>query len=103
MPEVAEHALRQKYVGISAKAVSAAAAIELIHTFSLIHDDIMDDDDMRRGQPSCHKKFGEANALLAGDALLTNAWSVAAQTKDIESELVIKAIKDVLSERGENL
>lgn len=52
-----------------------AAAIEMIHTYSLIHDDLpcMDDDDFRRGKPSCHKKFGEANAVLAGDALLNLA------------------------------
>ena len=54
----------------------AAAAIELVHTYSLIHDDLpaMDDDDVRRGQPSCHKAFGEATAILAGDALLTLAF-----------------------------
>lgn len=52
-------------------AVPAAVAVEMIHTFSLIHDDLpcMDDDDMRRGRPSCHKAHGEAVALLAGDAL----------------------------------
>lgn len=52
-----------------------AAAIEMIHTYSLIHDDLpcMDNDDFRRGQPSCHKRFGEANAVLAGDALLNLA------------------------------
>lgn len=56
----------------------AACAIELIHGYSLIHDDLpcMDDDDVRRGKPSCHKKFGEALALLAGDALLTLAFQV---------------------------
>lgn len=54
----------------------AAAAIEIVHTYSLIHDDLpsMDDDDVRRGQPSCHKQFGEATAILAGDALLTLAF-----------------------------
>ncbi len=54
-----------------------ACAIEMIHTYSLIHDDLpaMDDDDMRRGQPSNHKKFGEATAILAGDALLTEAFA----------------------------
>ena len=54
----------------------AAAAIELVHTYSLIHDDLpaMDDDDVRRGQPSNHKAFGEATAILAGDALLTLAF-----------------------------
>lgn len=59
----------------------AACAVEMIHTYSLIHDDLpaMDDDDLRRGQPSCHKKFGEAMAILAGDALLTLAFQVLAQ------------------------
>jgi geranylgeranyl diphosphate synthase, type II len=57
-----------------------AAAIEMIHTYSLIHDDLpcMDDDDIRRGRPTCHKVFGEAVALLAGDALLTEAFRVMA-------------------------
>ena len=57
-----------------------AAAIECIHTYSLIHDDLpaMDDDDMRRGQPACHKKFDEATAILAGDALLTLAFDILA-------------------------
>lgn len=55
-----------------------AAAIEMIHTYSLIHDDLpcMDNDDLRRGRPTCHKVFGEAIALLAGDALLTEAFRV---------------------------
>ena len=59
----------------------AAAAIEMMHTSSLIHDDLpaMDDDDMRRGRPSCHKKFDEAAAILAGDALLIFAFEVLAK------------------------
>jgi geranylgeranyl diphosphate synthase type II len=58
------------------QALPAAAAIELIHTYSLIHDDLpaMDDDDFRRGRPTCHKVYGEAMAILAGDALLTQAF-----------------------------
>lgn len=58
----------------------AACAIEMIHTYSLIHDDLpaMDNDDLRRGQPTCHKAFGEATAILAGDALLTLAFRVLA-------------------------
>lgn len=61
-------------------AVDFAVALEMIHTYSLIHDDLpcMDDDDFRRGKPSCHKKYGEDIALLAGDALLTKAFYVAA-------------------------
>jgi len=61
-------------------AVVAACAVEMVHTYSLIHDDLpaMDDDDLRRGQPTCHKKFGEAVAILAGDALLTLAFDVLA-------------------------
>lgn len=62
------------------KAAEFACAVEMIHAYSLIHDDLpcMDDDDLRRGKPSCHIKFGEANALLAGDALLTMAFKTAA-------------------------
>lgn len=77
------------------KIVNFAAALEMIHTYSLIHDDLpcMDDDDMRRGQPSCHIKFGEDIALLAGDALLTQAFNTAADTdSDIAPERAVKAI-----------
>lgn len=64
-------------------ALPAAGAVELIHTYSLIHDDLpcMDDDDLRRGRPTCHKVFGEALALLTGDALLTEAFAVLARQK----------------------
>ncbi len=63
-------------------AVDFACALEMIHTYSLIHDDLpcMDDDDMRRGMPSCHIKFGEEYALLAGDGLLTRAFGVVANS-----------------------
>ncbi|MFO7906857.1 MAG: polyprenyl synthetase family protein [Planctomycetota bacterium] len=62
-------------------ALSAACAVEMVHTYSLIHDDLpaMDDDDLRRGRPSCHAQFGEAMAVLAGDALLTKAFEVLAR------------------------
>ncbi len=64
--------------GLEEEALPAGCAIEMIHTYSLIHDDLpaMDDDDLRRGQPTCHKAFGEATAILAGDALLTAAFQV---------------------------
>lgn len=67
--------------GNAMQALPAACAVEMVHAYSLIHDDLpcMDDDDMRRGRPSCHKKFGEAEALLAGDALLTLAFDVLAK------------------------
>lgn len=63
------------------KVMPAACALELVHTYSLVHDDLpaMDDDDLRRGKPTCHKVFGEAMAILAGDALLTYAFQLIAQ------------------------
>jgi geranylgeranyl diphosphate synthase type II len=66
--------------GSEVAALPAACAVEMVHTYSLIHDDLpaMDDDDLRRGQPTCHKKFGEALAILAGDALLTLAFETIA-------------------------
>jgi geranylgeranyl diphosphate synthase type II len=66
--------------GMEAQALPAASAVEMIHAYSLIHDDLpaMDNDDLRRGLPTCHKKFGEALAILAGDALLTMAFEVLA-------------------------
>lgn len=70
-------------------AMTAACAIELFHTYTLIHDDLpaMDDDDLRRGEPTCHKKFGEANAILAGDALLTLAFEWLADYQEFVKEL----------------
>lgn len=73
------------------RAVPAACALELIHTYSLIHDDLpaMDDDDFRRGKPTAHREFGEAVAILSGDALLTLAFSLLSDRslKDIYSEI----------------
>jgi geranylgeranyl diphosphate synthase type II len=65
-------------------AMPAACAVEYVHTYSLIHDDLpaMDDDDVRRGKPSCHVKFGEATAILAGDALQCAAFGALARTPD---------------------
>lgn len=64
--------------GATRDALPAACAVEFVHTYSLIHDDLpcMDDDDLRRGRPTCHKKFGEGIAVLAGDALLTEAFAI---------------------------
>ncbi|MCL2106259.1 MAG: polyprenyl synthetase family protein [Oscillospiraceae bacterium] len=74
--------------GAPEAAMPFALALELIHTYSLIHDDLpcMDDDAMRRGKAACHIKFGEAAALLAGDALLTQAFALAAQANELPPE-----------------
>lgn len=83
-------------------ALHFATALEMIHTYSLIHDDLpcMDDDDLRRGKPSCHIAFGESTALLAGDALLTEAFSVAMDTEGVKSENIVKACKILASLAG---
>ena len=85
------------------KAIPFAVAVEFIHTYSLIHDDLpcMDNDDMRRGKPSSHKKFGEANALLAGDALLTHAFTALAAA-DLSAEQIVYAVKELSSYAGVN-
>ena len=66
--------------GAREAALGPACAVELVHSYSLVHDDLpaMDDDDYRRGQPTCHRKYGEASAILAGDGLLTLAFEVLA-------------------------
>jgi geranylgeranyl diphosphate synthase type II len=79
----------------------AAAAIELIHTYSLIHDDLpaLDNDDLRRGVPTCHKVFGDAMAILAGDALLTLAFQVLAQL-DCDAGRKAKLIEELSTAAG---
>ena len=90
--------------GLSAEAVMPfAASLEMIHTYSLIHDDLpaMDDDDLRRGRPSCHKAFDEATAILAGDALLTDAFGFMASTvKDLPAGRVLEALASVSAAAG---
>lgn len=83
-------------------AYNLACALEMIHSYSLVHDDMpcMDNDDMRRGKPSCHKAFGESTALLCGDTLLTEAFSIAAKTKGISAERVVRAIAHLASSAG---
>ncbi|MBO5936995.1 MAG: polyprenyl synthetase family protein [Clostridia bacterium] len=87
-------------------ALPFAAAIEMIHTYSLIHDDLpcMDDDDMRRGMPSCHKKYGEEYALLAGDGLLTRAFGIVAESEMAKKspEKAVEAIRLLSSLAGVN-
>lgn len=80
--------------GCDKAALPFAAAMEMVHTYSLIHDDLpcMDNDDLRRGRPTCHKAFDEATALLAGDALLTYAFSVLGQNEFVSDRAVREAV-----------
>ena len=82
-------------------AMALACAIEMIHAYSLIHDDLpcMDDDDFPRGKPSCHKAFGEANALLAGDGLLTLAFETAADAPLSDAQRV-EAVRTLAKAAG---
>lgn len=90
--------------GEVAAALPFACAVEMVHTYSLIHDDLpcMDDDDLRRGRPTCHKAFGEATALLAGDALLTAAFGVLAEApvSDAALRAAVLTLATAAGERG---
>ena len=84
------------------KALPAACGVEMIHTYSLIHDDLpcMDNDDFRRGKPTNHRVYGEATAVLAGDALLTAAFSAVAGL-DLPPETVVRAVRTLALCAGE--
>lgn len=86
---------------VNRDALTAAAAIEMVHAYSLVHDDLpaMDDDDFRRGRPTCHKAFDEATAILAGDGLLTLAFEVLA-TEISQPTLAIKLIGQLAESAG---
>ncbi len=90
------------FKGNVSEAVVYACALEMIHTYSLIHDDLpcMDDDDLRRGKPTCHKVYGEATAVLAGDALLTYAFQIVAKDPDIPPEHKAKAVAILAENAG---
>ena len=85
------------------EAAPFACAVEMVHAYSLIHDDLpcMDDDDYRRGKPTSHKVFGEATAVLAGDALLTKAFEVAAGNRGVSSECVLEAVISLAKAAGD--
>jgi geranylgeranyl diphosphate synthase type II len=85
-------------------ALDFGCAVEMIHTYSLIHDDLpcMDNDDMRRGKPSCHIAFGEDNALLAGDALLTEAFLVLTNPRNISEKNIVRAVSYLSAFAGIN-
>lgn len=86
----------------SEAALNTAAAFECIHTYSLIHDDLpaMDDDDLRRGKPTCHKKFGEAAAILAGDGLLTWAFEITARSDFVNPQVLKRVILELTRGAG---
>ncbi len=81
---------------------SAAGALEMIHTYSLIHDDLpaLDNDDLRRGRPTCHKVFGDAMAILAGDALLTLAFEVLARLEGVDAGRRIDLVRELATASG---
>lgn len=87
--------------GERSDAVGAAIAIEMVHAYSLIHDDLpaMDDDDLRRGRPTCHKQFDEATAILAGDALLTAAFETLA-TRIPQPDRAVRACRVLAKSAG---
>lgn len=88
--------------GPSRAIIQPACALEMIHTFSLIHDDLpaMDDDDLRRGQPTCHKAFDEATAILAGDYLNTYAFEVLASAPDLSAQQRLDLIRHLAQATG---
>ena len=85
-------------------AMPFACAVEMVHAYSLIHDDLpcMDNDDLRRGRPTCHKAFDEATAVLAGDGLLTAAFETASAAKDVPAEAIVRCIRILGENAGMN-
>ncbi len=88
--------------GSSQEVMHIACALEVIHTFSLIHDDLpaMDNDDFRRGQPTNHKKFGQATAILAGDALLAEAFWLLSRNSQNNAQITLSIIHDIAAATG---
>ncbi|MCL2518177.1 MAG: polyprenyl synthetase family protein [Oscillospiraceae bacterium] len=88
--------------GSEQSALPYACAVEAVHTYSLIHDDLpcMDNDDFRRGKPTNHKVYGENTALLAGDALLTHAFNILAENKYTSAKNIINAVKMLSANAG---
>ncbi|RHX74536.1 polyprenyl synthetase family protein [Lacticaseibacillus paracasei] len=90
------------YDGVIADSLPAAAALEYVHTYSLIHDDLpaMDDDDLRRGKPTNHKQFGEALAILAGDALLTDAFAILSREYPEKGAACVQILAEAAGSNG---
>ena len=94
----AAHAVNDSPAGIE----DAACTLELVHTYSLVHDDLpaLDNDDLRRGRPTCHKVFGDAMAILAGDALLTLSFEVLSRLPRIPAERKIRLVEELARAAG---
>jgi geranylgeranyl diphosphate synthase type II len=94
----AAHVIQDETPGIE----YPACALEMVHTYSLIHDDLpaLDNDDLRRGRPTCHKVFGEAMAILAGDSLLTRAFEVLSETPGASAEVRVQLVAELASAGG---
>jgi geranylgeranyl diphosphate synthase type II len=90
------------FLGADEAAIPAAMALEMVHTYSLIHDDLpsMDNDDLRRGQPTNHKVYGEATAILAGDGLLTAAFEVLAKEGSVNSDIRVNWVQELSEAAG---
>jgi geranylgeranyl diphosphate synthase type II len=88
--------------GDTAGVETAACALEMIHTYSLIHDDLpaLDNDDLRRGKPTCHKVFGDAMAILAGDALLTLAFQVLSAIESVDAAAKTRMVLELATSSG---
>jgi geranylgeranyl diphosphate synthase type II len=92
----------QTFGGRTDDLLRTACALEMIHTYSLIHDDLpsMDNDDLRRGRPTCHIKFGEATAILAGDALQSLAFQTIAEDENLSPQLRVQLIAEIARAAG---
>jgi geranylgeranyl diphosphate synthase type II len=95
-------AVGETFGAASESLIAAACALEMIHTYSLVHDDLpsMDNDDLRRGRPTCHVRFGEATAILAGDALLTMAFKTIANDDKLPATKRVRLISEIARAAG---
>lgn len=99
---VLAYASAQAVAEISPAVDAVGCALECVHTYSLIHDDLpaMDDDDLRRGRPTCHIAFDEATAILAGDALLTLAFQILADIPDCKPQTIVSLVRELATASG---
>ena len=95
-------AVGETFGAASESLIATACALEMIHTYSLVHDDLpsMDNDDLRRGRPTCHVRFGEATAILAGDALLTMAFKTIAEDDKLPAAKRVRLISEIARAAG---